>query len=367
MDKKTMVTGSLIVALFSQATHAALAQAQSVSPPAATEIVEKCEPCKVELVPPYPNAVPLKEFHLPPTGHRPTVALVLSGGGVRGDAHIGVLKAFQDAGIPIDYILGTSMGAIVGGMYAAGVPLPHIARIMEDGSLARAYLGRWSPGGFLLSPLATASQLLTKKTYPGLVNGEKYIKFLDDQLPNGSRTTFRDTKIPFGAIATNLVDGKEYNINEGQLARAIAASSAISPIITPIEIGDKLYVDSGLKLNFAPQAAKYVNADVVIGVLVDHPVPKRSKQYFQKLTHIAVRLTNSAIMMNDLKQLPWVNVFIFPELGDTKMFSRNPLYVSEAIAAGERAGRQAVPQIRALLNMPPSSVASGSEPSQVSR
>ncbi|MBX9692520.1 MAG: patatin-like phospholipase family protein, partial [Cyanobacteria bacterium] len=201
---------------------------------------------------------------------RRTVALALGGGGARGAAHIGVLRVLKEANIPIDYIVGNSMGSIVGGLYAAGVPLAEIEKIMLDGSLRKAYLPGMIPPKLLISPLEKLMHPV-RKHYAGLWTGKKFGRFLEKQLPTGIENV-EDTPIPFSAVATNLIDGKAYRISDGRLSTAIRASSTIPPFLQPVAIGDRVYIDGGVRANLPASAARDTGADIVIAILVDEPL-----------------------------------------------------------------------------------------------
>ncbi|MEP6757344.1 MAG: patatin-like phospholipase family protein [Chthonomonadales bacterium] len=127
---------------------------------------------------------------------RPKIAFALGGGGMRGAAHVGVLRTFVKAGIPIDIIVGTSIGAIVGGLYSTGIDVDNLEKKFVDGSLTKS-----------LMPLPT---------------------------------------IPFAAVALNLVDGKTYALRRGNLGAALRASSAVPGLCEPVGIGEQLFVDGGV-------------------------------------------------------------------------------------------------------------------------
>ena len=181
-----------------------------------------------------------------------TVALTLGGGGARGAAHIGVLRVFEEEGLLVDQIVGNSMGSIVGGMYSAGVPLADISTHLEDLSLRHAYM----PGGVAKKiaslPFSKLVYRFRPEHYAGLWSGERLTKYLDGVLPRPNME-MSDTKIPFSAVATNLLDGKAYRITKGRLSTAIKASAAISPLIQPVAINGKLFVDGGVRATYPPQ------------------------------------------------------------------------------------------------------------------
>jgi predicted acylesterase/phospholipase RssA len=275
---------------------------------------------------------------------RPTVAIALGGGGARGAAHIGVLRVLRDAGIPIDYIVGNSMGSIVGGLYAAGVKLEDIEKIMTDGSLKKAYMPGKLTAKLLFSPIAKIAHPF-KKHYAGLWTGNKFGEFLEKQLPEGVENV-EDTKIPYSSVATNLIDGKAYRISDGKLSNAIRASSTIPPLLRPVAIGDKLYVDGGVRANLPASAARDTGANIVIGVLVDEPLRILPAKRFQHISGIVGRLGDVMLAVADARQLPFADVIINPDVSGLPVLTAEPEDVQKAIDAGAAAAKKALPAIQ---------------------
>lgn len=178
---------------------------------------------------------------------RPTVAVVLGGGAARGIAHVGFLEALEEHGIPVDLIVGTSMGSIVGGLYAAGYSPADLHRIMAEVDYGRLFALRSPPRGGLLSP-------------------EPFGAFLDVLLEGKD---FAALSRPFYAVATNLTWGEEEVFHEGPVSRAILASMAIPALFPPVQIGTKYYVDGGLRDSVPVAVARNLGADVVIAVNVN--------------------------------------------------------------------------------------------------
>lgn len=277
---------------------------------------------------------------------RPTIALALGGGGARGAAHIGVLRVLEQAGIPVDYVVGNSMGALVGGLYCAGVPLDKITEIMEDGSLRKAYLGKIPPK-LLIGPLEKLAHPMSKH-YAGLFTGKKYGEYLEKLLPPDVKTV-QDTKIPFSAVALNLLDGKAYRIDDGDLSTAIRASSSISPLLQPVAIGDKVYCDGGVRANLPASAAKDTGADIVIAVLVDEPLRQMPPDRFRHLKGIGNRLADVVLAISDERQLQFADIVINPDCSGIPVIANHPEDAQTAIKAGEDAAKNALPEIRKRL------------------
>ncbi len=280
---------------------------------------------------------------------RKTMAIALGGGGARGAAHIGVLRVLEQEKIPIDYIVGNSMGAIIGGCYAAGVPLAQLETMGMNGSLRKAYL----PGvtsRILLMPFTKIKETF-KKSYAGLWSGEKFEKYLDSMLPKDV-SPIEDLKIPFSAVATNLKDGNAYRLSEGKLSTAIRASASIAPLLKPVKIGDNLYVDGGMRANLPASAAKDTDADIVIAVLVDEPMRELPNEAFYKYKAITNRMADVILGVADEHQLQFADIIINPDVSGISVLSQDPNDTAKAIKAGEAAARKAIPAIRKKMALP---------------
>lgn len=310
---------------------------------------------------------PADNFQVPSTKEvqRPTVALALGGGGARGAAHIGVLRVLKEANIPIDYIVGNSMGSIIGGLYSAGVPLDDIEAFMVSGKLRKAYM----PGSVVLKLLTSPVEKMMnpfRKHYAGLWSGKKFAKFLEKQLPE-KMVNVEDTEIPFSAVATNLIDGKAYRISDGKLSTAIRASSTIPTILQPVAIGDKVYVDGGVRANLPASAARDTGAKIVIAVLVDEPLRELPASRFRHLKAIAERLGDVMLAVADSRQLPFADIIINPDVSGVAVLSKNGEDARKAIIAGETATRKALPEIKKRLYGQASGVAAKDKESQLTK
>jgi NTE family protein len=281
----------------------------------------------------------------------PTVAIALGGGGARGAAHIGVLKVFEEEGIPINQVVGNSMGAIVGGLYCAGISLDNIQAELEDLKLTHAYM----PGGivkrFITIPLTQLASPFMPKHYPGLWSGKKLTRYFDKILPRPNMD-ISDTKIPFSTVATNLLDGKAYRITKGRLSTAIKASAAIPSIIQPVAIGNHLFVDGGVRANLPASAARDTGAGLVIAVLVDEPMPVLPAKKFLHTSTMVSRLSDIVLAVADERQLQYADIIINPNISGIAVLSNNPKDVTKAVKAGELAARKALPELRKRLHLP---------------
>ena len=210
---------------------------------------------------------------------RKKVAVVLSGGGAKGMAHIGVLKVLEKAGIPVDIVTGTSMGSIIGGLYAIGYnanALDSMVRVQDWGyvitdkeDLRNQSLGdrRKQNTYFYTTGLTIGKRDLQAG---GFIKG-KNLAELFQQLCTGYTDSLdftHDLRIPFACVATNVIDNSEVDFHSGRLPQAMRASMAIPAAFSPVRIDDKVLVDGGLKNNYPADIAREMGAEVIIGVTV---------------------------------------------------------------------------------------------------
>ena len=210
---------------------------------------------------------------------RKKVGVVLSGGGAKGMAHIGVLKVLEKAGIPVDIVTGTSMGSIIGGLYAIGYnanSLDSMVRVQDWGYVItdKEDLRNQSLRDLKKQYTYIYSTGLTfgkhNKQAGGIIKG-KNLAELFQQLCTGFTDSLdfsRDLRIPFACVATDIITNNEVDFHSGRLPQAMRASMAIPAAFSPVRIGDKVLVDGGLKNNYPADLAREMGADIIIGVTV---------------------------------------------------------------------------------------------------
>ncbi len=218
------------------------------------------------------NAQPNNE----PT-NRKKVGVVLSGGGAKGMAHVGVLKVLERAGIPVDVVTGTSMGSIVGGLYAIGYNANSLDSIVREQEWSYVISDRENLRNQSLDDrkkqntyaISTGFSLGNKDvTAGGLIKG-KNLAELFQKLCTGYTDSLdfnRDLPIPFACVATNIIDNTEVVFHSGRLPQAMRASMSIPGAFAPVRLGDMVLVDGGLRNNFPVDIAREMGADIVIGV-----------------------------------------------------------------------------------------------------
>ena len=210
---------------------------------------------------------------------RKRVAVVLSGGGAKGMAHIGVMKVLERAGIPVDIVTGTSMGSIIGGLYAIGYnanALDSMVRVQDwsyvitdrEDLRHQSLNDRQKQNTYLFSTGMTIGK--HDMNAGGIIKG-KNLAELFQQLCVGFTDSLdftRDLPIPFACVATDIIDNSEVDFHSGRLPQAMRASMAIPAAFSPVRIGDKVLVDGGLKNNYPADLAREMGAEVIIGVTV---------------------------------------------------------------------------------------------------
>ena len=287
---------------------------------------------------------------------QPTIGLVLSGGSAKGLAHIGVLKVFEEEGIPIDVISGTSMGAIVGGLYSIGYSAHQLEqftttvdwdRLFSDRSLRRNQLleVRNANKGIIVSlPFNRAEIRLPS----GILFGQNASMLLTRLTwPYQSVTDFTTLPIPFACVATNLRTGDAVALSGVPLPEAIRTSLSLPSIFAPVEIDGQRYIDGGLARNLPAIDAKNLGATFLIGVDVGAAVDSvsaRSPSFIDVMLESALFHSTRA----DAEQRKLIDVLILPDIQGLSRASFEQ--AEEWIQRGEDAARTVMPQLRAALD-----------------
>ncbi len=260
------------------------------------------------------------------TRNRPTIGLALSGGAARGIAHVGVLRALAENNIPVDFIAGTSAGSLVGGAFAAGMPLDEIEELGRK--------MRWRDVGRM-----TMSRL-------GVQSNERLEQYLRDRLPIAR---FEDLPIPFAAVATDLKTGSAVILrDQGDVPFAIRASCAIPVWYVPVidEEGRQL-VDGGLVAVIPASIARSLGADIVISVDVN---AEGAKFFGSTSSVIGVVLQSMLVVQKTAShhQLSLSDHVIKPKVGHIRWDEMGR--ADELLAAGYEAGLESAPEILELMD-----------------
>lgn len=301
---------------------------------------------------------------------RKKVAVVLSGGGAKGMAHIGALKVIERAGIPIDYIVGTSMGSIVGGLYAIGYDahtLDSLVRRQDWKYLLSDQINtrnlslneRTNKGTYLLSrPIIRSDDNDVKG---GLVSGHN-LATLFSQLTVGYHDSidFSNLPIPFACVATNMTDYSEVVIRSGWLSQAMRASMAIPVLFTPVRTDSMVLVDGGLRNNYPVDVARRMGADIVIGVTLEKP--QRIAAELLSATDMFMQLLDFSVRNKYDDNVRQTDVLIPVDVTGYTSASFNPRAVDSLIIRGEEAATgqfAALLALRDSIGLPPGYKPSG--------
>ena len=213
---------------------------------------------------------------LAPATERPKIGVALEGGGALGEAHIGVLKWFEDHHIPVDYIGGTSMGGLVGGLYATGKSADQMHHVVKNADWPLLLGGQTPYEDLSFRRKEDARQIPNAITIglkhgpalpPGLNSGHQVNLLIDrETLPYSSVRSFDDLPIPFRCVSTELISGKPYVFKGGSLSDAMRATMSIPGVFAPVRRGNQIFVDGGLVDNLPTDVVRQMGADIVIAV-----------------------------------------------------------------------------------------------------
>ncbi len=251
----------------------------------------------------------------------PKIGLSLAGGGAKGFAHVGVLKILDSLGVKVDYISGTSMGAIVGGLYASGYTGKDIEEIILNTDFYTLIANEKSRQESPFFNKSNDKYLLTVPVTNGKLNvvpkaistGQQNIYMLKDLFNNVSSVTdFSKLPIPFMCVATNLESGKMEIFEKGDLVSSIMASSAFPSLMDPVKIGDSLYIDGAMTVNYPSKPLKDKGIDIVIGVDLSQPLAKRSD--LNSAIAILNQVIDFGIKKETQNQYKYTDVNIHPDL-----------------------------------------------------
>lgn len=251
----------------------------------------------------------------------PRIGLSLAGGGAKGFSHVGVLKVLDSLGVKVDYIAGTSMGAIVGGLYASGYSGKEIEKIVMDTDFY----------SLITDPKATRQEttffnksvdkyLLTiplkngKISLPSSIStGQKNVYLLKELFKNVSNIDdFSKLPIPFMCVATNLESGNMQIFEKGDLVQSIMASSAFPSLMDPVKIGDSIYIDGAMTVNYPSKPLKDKGIDIVIGVDLNQDLSKRED--LGNIISILNQVIDFGIKKDTRRQYKFTDINIKPNL-----------------------------------------------------
>lgn len=290
---------------------------------------------------------------------RPKIGLVLSGGGARGAAHIGVLRKLEELKVPVDYIAGTSMGAIVGGLYASGLSPDEIENVLisidwlgifrdKTERKDRTFRRKLDDKLYVMKAKAGLSDEAELKLPGGLLHGQKIDLVLNKHVLHISHVhDFDKLPIPYRAVAADITTGDPVVLGKGELSRAMRASMNIPAAFAPVEINDRQLIDGGIANNLPIDVVREMGAEIVIAV--DISTPLYTREELSNILKITTQLTGFLTRKNTVEQLKTLtsrDVLIVPDLGDIAVadFTRT----KETVPIGEKAANAKTAELQRL-------------------
>jgi NTE family protein len=282
---------------------------------------------------------------------RKKVGLVLSGGGAKGFAHIGVLKVLEEAGVKIDYIGGTSMGAVIGGLYASGYNAKQIDSIFHHTNfdeLIQDYIPRSSKSFYekrndelyaislpfnkfkIGIPLALSKGMYNYNMLAKLTHSVRHIR------------DFNKLPIPFVCVATDIETGQEILLRNGYLPQAMMASSAFPSLFSPVEIDGRILIDGGVTNNYPVEELRKMGAEIIIGVDVQDNL--KDRESLKDATRILVQITNLDMITKMKDKINQTDIYIKPDISNYGVISFDK--GKEIIQKGEDAARALIDKIK---------------------
>ncbi len=286
---------------------------------------------------------------------RPTVGLVLSGGGARGFAHIGVLKVLEENRIPVDFVGGASMGGLIGALYALGKTPDEIEQLVTtldwdtllqiSASLENLSFRRKEDRRNIPAPVTLKGKANNLKL-PNALNSGHEIGLLFDRvtLPYASVNDFDDLPIPFRTVGTDMIKGSSVTLSDGSLSRALRATMSIPGVFSPVEFDGIILSDGGLVNNIPTDAVKAMGADILIVVNIETQLGNR--ELLESLPGVLAQTINIATLENSRRSLRQADFIIAPDLEN---YSLTDFTQSENIIELGRSGaEQKVPLLKGL-------------------
>lgn len=294
------------------------------------------------------------------TRERPKVAVVLAGGGAKGLAHIGALKVLEEAGVPIDIVVGNSMGSIVGGLYALGYTPAEMDSVVRCTDWIQLLLDTPDFGNDLLTArkLSETYQLRVglnpeRQFSPtgkgGIIQGrniEGLLKKLTKTVPDS--VDFNSLPMPFACNATEVISGKVYEFHKGNLVQAMRSSMAIPGVFTPVQMDSLIFVDGFVTNNYPVDVAKRMGADIIIGcdLVSNTPPAERYTNLMELVTHM-IDVSSTHQYEENIRQS---DIYIDIDATEYSSASFGATDIDSLITRGERRARQKLPKIVALRN-----------------
>ena len=304
-----------------------------------------------------PLATPAAEAPADSTATRPTIGLALGGGGARGAAHIGVLRVLEDLGIQVDYVAGTSMGSIVGALYALGLTADEIEAELVAVDWADLFVDRMPRRNRPMRrkeddteaffPFEWGWKNRRLQTPRGVIAGQKFpFAFNTPGLLTAGHTGFDNLPIPYRAVATDLETGERVVLDHGNLITAVRASMSIPGVFPPMELDGRLLVDGYLASNVPVDAVRDMGADIIIAIEVGRRQEDMSSESLETLGGIREAASRIRSQLALVAELSHADIVIRPDLDQWSGQEYDQL--AKIIPPGEVAAREAEDELAPL-------------------
>lgn len=289
---------------------------------------------------------------LPFSGHsqeqRKKVGVVLSGGGAKGVAHIKALKVIEEAGIPIDYIVGTSMGSIVGGLYAIGYTPEQLDSMVRKQNWTFLLSDRIKRSSMSLTERERSSKYVLSLPFTknpkdavagGLIKGQNLANLFSDlTVGYHDSISFNKLPVPFACVSANVVNGEQIVFHDGVLSTAMRASMAIPGVFTPVRQDSMVLVDGGIVNNYPADVAKAMGADIIIGVDVQNTLKGADK--LNSAPEILGQIVDLTCQTNHEKNVELTDTYIRVNVDGYSSASFTPSAIDTLMRRGEEAARE---------------------------
>ena len=299
--------------------------------------------------------------------HRPKVGVVLGGGGAKGAAHIGALKYIEEMGIPVDYVAGTSMGSIIGGLYAMGYSPDELTNLISQldwseyigNSINRPMMSeevKQRNSTLLVNVPFSLESLFSKESKSSFisqlpsayVNNSSLVNLFNDLCVGYQEDMdFNNMPIPFACVATNVVTGEEVVLRSGSVPTAMRASMAIPGVFSPVEIGDMVLVDGGLVNNFPADVLRDMGADIIIGIEITKD-KKLTRKDIQSLPQLLGQLVTNSTSGKRKENREMCDIRIVPDVSGFGMLSFTPDAIETLVGRGYKKAAEYHEQLEAI-------------------
>ena len=288
------------------------------------------------------------QFQKKPVIGKPKIGLALGGGGARGGATIGVLKVLKEEGIEADIVTGTSIGAVAGVYYSAGVKPDEMIKHWENSEVMDHFMTVPLWMRVVASPILFVPRIFGGRDFDGLYKGSAWRDYLAKNLPHGTKN-IEDLPITFGAVCFNLCDGKPYIVRRGNLGKVLQATCAVPSLRKPVDFDGDLLCDGGIICNLPVKQCRQMGADFVIAVNIDEPFESVNEDTFRHATAVAKRMILWGLYDMDRSQEKMADFVIHPNTSGISLISTKRKDARHSVEHGEEAARACIAELKAKL------------------